>query len=181
MTILTLDSLPPMDVAARAARVRPAFAEAGIDALLVTHLPNVRYLTGFTGSSAMLLVTDDALVFTSDGRYRTQAAEQLAAAGVECEVVDLRTTSPLDEDTVLESVENTGRLVVVDEAHPRCSVATDISALVAKKAFGALRAPIEMVTAPHTPVPFSSTLEDLYIPDAQRIVNAVKTVAEWTR
>ncbi|HEY1345999.1 MAG TPA: transketolase C-terminal domain-containing protein, partial [Streptosporangiaceae bacterium] len=110
-----------------------------------------------------------------------EAAQQLAAAGVECEVVDLRTTSPLDEDTVLESVEGTGRLVVVDEAHPRCSVATDISALVARKAFGALRAPVEMVTAPHTPVPFSNTLEDIYIPDAQRIANAVKTVAEWAR
>jgi pyruvate dehydrogenase E1 component beta subunit len=110
-----------------------------------------------------------------------EAARQLAAAGVECEVVDLRTTSPLDEDTVLESVEGTGRLVVVDEAHPRCSVATDISALVAQKAFGSLRAPVEMVTAPHTPVPFSNTLEDLYMPDAQRIVNAVKTVAEWAR
>jgi pyruvate dehydrogenase E1 component beta subunit len=109
------------------------------------------------------------------------AAEQLAATGVQCEVVDLRTTSPLDEDTVLESVEGTGRLVVVDEANPRCSVATDISALVAQKAFGSLRAPVEMVTAPHTPVPFSNTLEDIYIPDAQRIVNAVKTVAEWAR
>src|SRR6266516_4129632 len=109
------------------------------------------------------------------------AAGQLAADGVQCEVVDLRTTSPLDEDTVLESVEGTGRLVVVDEAHPRCNVATDISALAARKAFGALRAPIEMVTAPHTPVPFSNTLEDLYVPDAQRIANAVKTVAEWRR
>jgi pyruvate dehydrogenase E1 component beta subunit len=109
-----------------------------------------------------------------------EAAGQLAAAGVQCEVLDLRTTSPLDEDTVLESVEGTGRLVVVDEAHPRCSVATDIAALVAQKAFGTLRAPIEMVTAPHTPVPFSNTLEDLYIPDAQRIANAVKSVAGWT-
>jgi acetoin:2,6-dichlorophenolindophenol oxidoreductase subunit beta len=99
---------------------------------------------------------------------------------VQCEVVDLRTTSPLDEDTVLESVEGTGRAVVVDEAHPRCSVAADISALIARQAFGALRAPIEMVTAPHTPVPFSNTLEDLYIPDAQRIANAVKAVTEWT-
>jgi Xaa-Pro aminopeptidase len=63
-----------------------AFAEAGIDALLVTHLPNVRYLTGFTGSSAMLLVTEEALIFTSDGRYRTQAGEQLAAAGVDANV-----------------------------------------------------------------------------------------------
>jgi pyruvate/2-oxoglutarate/acetoin dehydrogenase E1 component len=82
---------------------------------------------------------------------------------------------------VLESVEGTGRLVVVDEAHPRCSIATDISALVAQKAFGALRAPIEMVTAPHTPVPFSGALEDLYMPDAQRVANAVKTVTGWTR
>ena len=71
--------------------------------------------------------------------------------------------------------------MVVDEAHPRCSMATDISALVARKAFGSLRAPVEMVTAPHTPVPFSNALEDIYIPDAQRIVNAVKTVAEWAR
>jgi len=110
-----------------------------------------------------------------------EAALHLADAGVQCEVVDLRTTSPLDEDTVLESVEGTGRLVVVDEANPRCSMAADISALVARKAFGALRAPIEMVTAPHTPVPFSNTLEDLYVPDAQRIANAVKAVAEWAR
>jgi pyruvate/2-oxoglutarate/acetoin dehydrogenase E1 component len=110
-----------------------------------------------------------------------EAARQLADGGVQAEVVDLRTTSPLDEDTVLESVENTGRVVVVDEAHPRCSIATDISALVAQKAFGALRAPVEMVTAPHTPVPFSGTLEDLYMPDAQRIVNAVKTVTGWSR
>ena len=71
-------------------------------------------------------------------------------------------------------------VVVVDEAHPRCSIATDISALVAQKAFGALRAPIEMVTAPHTPVPFSNALEDIYIPDAQRVVSAVKTVTGWT-
>ena len=110
-----------------------------------------------------------------------EAASQLAGTGVQCEVIDLRTTSPLDEDTVLESVAGTGRLVVVDEAHPRCSIATDISALAARKAFGALRAPIEMVTAPHTPVPFANALEDLYVPDAQRIANAVKAVAEWAR
>ena len=60
-------------------------------------------------------------------------------------------------------------------------MAADISALVARKAFGALRAPIETVTAPHTPVPFSNALEDLYVPDAQRIANAVKAVAEWAR
>jgi len=73
MTVVALEQLPAMDVADRTARVRERFDDAGVDALLVTHLPNVRYLTGFTGSSAMLLVTGDALVFTSDGRYRTQA------------------------------------------------------------------------------------------------------------
>jgi len=86
MTVVALDALPAMDVAARAARLHPLFADAGIDALLVTSLPNVRYLTGFTGSSAMVLVTGDALAFTSDGRYRTQAGEQLAAAGVDAHI-----------------------------------------------------------------------------------------------
>ena len=109
------------------------------------------------------------------------AARSLAGRGIDCEVIDLRTTSPLDEDSILESVEKTGRLVVIDEANPRCSMATDISALVAQKAFAALKAPIEMVTAPHTPVPFSDALEDLYIPDAAKIENAVLKVIEWSQ
>ncbi len=102
-----------------------------------------------------------------------EAASNLAKNNIQCEVIDLRTTSPMDQDTVLESVEKTGRLVVVDEAHPRCNIATDVSAIVAQKAFGALKAPIEMVTAPHTPVPFSPDLEDLYIPNAAKIEAAV--------
>jgi Xaa-Pro aminopeptidase len=83
---VSVEALPAMDVAARAERLRPALHDAGVDALLVTHLPNVRYLSGFTGSSAMLLVTDDTLVFTTDGRYRTQAGEQLATAGVDARI-----------------------------------------------------------------------------------------------
>ncbi|WP_043697862.1 alpha-ketoacid dehydrogenase subunit beta [Tepidimonas taiwanensis] len=102
------------------------------------------------------------------------AAAMLAKEGVELEVIDLRTLSPLDLDTVLESVEKTGYLVCVDEANPRCSIACDVSAQVARQAFGALKGPIEMVTAPHTPVPFSPVLEDLYIPSASQIVAAVK-------
>jgi pyruvate dehydrogenase E1 component beta subunit len=109
------------------------------------------------------------------------AARSLAGRGIDCEVIDLRTTSPLDEDSILESVEKTGRLVVIDEANPRCSMATDISALVAQKAFSALQAPIEMVTAPHTPVPFSDALEDLYIPDAAKIEAAVLKLIEWRK
>ncbi|MFJ2772796.1 alpha-ketoacid dehydrogenase subunit beta [Streptomyces sp. NPDC087300] len=108
-----------------------------------------------------------------------EAADALAASGVRCEVIDPRTTSPLDTETIVESVGQTGRLVVVDEAGPRCGMAADISALVAREAFGALQAPIGTVTAPHTPVPFSPALEDLYIPDAGRVAAAVKTVVEW--
>jgi pyruvate/2-oxoglutarate/acetoin dehydrogenase E1 component len=106
------------------------------------------------------------------------AAAALAKDKVDCEVIDLRTLSPIDWDTVLESVENTGRLVCVDEAHPRCSIASDVSAKVSQEAFKALKAGIQMVTAPHTPVPFSPALEDLYLPSADKIAAAVrKTMA----
>ncbi len=110
-----------------------------------------------------------------------EAAEKLAGDGIECEVIDLRTTSPLDDETVLESAESTGRVVVVDEATPRCSMATDISALVGQHAFGALKAPVTMVTAPHTPVPFAGMLEDLYMPDASKIETAVRAVVGYSR
>jgi acetoin:2,6-dichlorophenolindophenol oxidoreductase subunit beta len=103
-----------------------------------------------------------------------EAAAALAKEGVDVEVVDLRTLSPLDLDTVLESVEKTGRLVCVDEANPRCNIATDISAQVAMRAFRALKAQIEMVTPPHVPVPFSPALEDLYIPSAAAIADAAR-------
>jgi len=108
-----------------------------------------------------------------------EAAANLAKNNIQCEVIDLRTTSPMDEDTILESVQKTGRLVVVDEANPRCNIATDVSAIVAQKAFRALKAPIEMVTAPHTPVPFSPDLEDLYIPNAAKIEAAVVKVMAY--
>lgn len=105
-------------------------------------------------------------------------ADKLAKEGIYADVIDPRTISPLDEEAILESVEVTGRLVIVDEAHERCSLAADISSIVAEKAFSSLRAPIRKVTAPHTPVPFSPVLEDLYIPDVNRIEQAVRDVLE---
>jgi pyruvate/2-oxoglutarate/acetoin dehydrogenase E1 component len=110
-----------------------------------------------------------------------EAAAELASSGVEVEIVDPRTTSPLDLETIIESVENTGRLVVVDESHPRCSLASDIGASVAQEAHRSLRAPIQLVTGPHTPVPFADSLEDLFIPDAARVAAAVKTVVDYDR
>jgi pyruvate dehydrogenase E1 component beta subunit len=106
-----------------------------------------------------------------------QAAASLADDGIEVEIVDPRTTSPLDEETIYESVENTGRLVVVDEANPRCSMASDIVALVSQNCFEHLKAAPRMVTPPHVPPPFSPTLEDLFVPDPEKVANAVREVA----
>ena len=104
------------------------------------------------------------------------AADALAAEGIEAEVIDPRTLSPLDDETILASVAKTHRLVIVDEDNPRCSAAADISAMVADKGFDTLDAPIKLVTAPHTPVPFSPPLEQFYVPSPDRIAAAVREI-----
>ncbi|EED34108.1 2-oxoisovalerate dehydrogenase, E1 component, alpha and beta subunit [Luminiphilus syltensis NOR5-1B] len=101
-------------------------------------------------------------------------ADKLAKEGIHCDVIDPRTTSPLDSESILESVEVSGRLICVDEANPRCSLAADVSAIVAEHAFSSLRAPVKCVTAPHTPVPFAPVLEDAYIPSEAAIEQAVR-------
>lgn len=106
--------------------------------------------------------------------FAEKAVDALAKEGVRCDLIDPRTTSPLDEETIIESVENTGRLIIADESPPRCSIAADIAALVASKAFRSLRAPIEMVTPPHSPVPFSPSLERAYVPGPQKIEAAIR-------
>jgi acetoin:2,6-dichlorophenolindophenol oxidoreductase subunit beta len=119
----------------------------------------------------------DAATIVAIGRmvqFSLEAAGTLAGEGIEVEVVDPRTLSPLDDQTILASVRKTGRLVIVDEDNPRCSMATDIAALAAGQAFDHLDAPPQLVTAPHTPVPFSPVLEDVYIPSPERIVDAVR-------
>ena len=78
--------LPALEVAGRIGRLRELFTEAGIDALFVTRLVNIRYLTGFTGSAGLLLVGPDEVLFVTDGRYKDQSADQLAAAGVEARI-----------------------------------------------------------------------------------------------
>ena len=107
-------------------------------------------------------------------QFANEAADALEKDGVSCSVIDPRTTSPLDTDSIIESVEETGRLVVVDESHPRCSMASDISSFVAQHAFKALKGPIQMVTSPHTPVPFAPELEDVYLPSPTKIAAAAR-------
>src|SRR4029453_9534028 len=109
-----------------------------------------------------------------------QAAAELEGEGISCEIVDPRTTSPLDLDSILESVENTGRLVVVDEANPRCGFAADIVAQVSQAAFDRLKTAPRMLTPPHSPVPFSPILEDAYVPTPDQIAATVREVAGAT-
>ena len=140
-------------------------------------LPEESYAIPF-GEANFVREGDDVTI-VAIGRMvhmATEAADNLAKEGVQCEIVDPRTTSPLDEDSILESVEKTGRLVVVDESGPRCGMAADIASMVATRAFNDLKAPIQTVTPPHTPVPFSDYLEDLYIPDVAQVEDAVRNV-----
>ena len=104
----------------------------------------------------------------------TEAAEELAKSGVSAEVIDLLSISPIDYDHVIDSVRRTHRLVVVDEDTPICSLSGDICARVAEEAFDYLDAPPSRVTAPHTPVPYSRALENIYLPNASRVVKTVQ-------
>jgi acetoin:2,6-dichlorophenolindophenol oxidoreductase subunit beta len=104
------------------------------------------------------------------------AAKLLEREGVSAEVIDVRSIQPLDEDTILESVQKTNRLVIVHEAPVRGGFGGEIAAVVGTKAFGFLDAPIQRVGAPWTPVPFSPPLEDAYLPKESDIVRAARTV-----
>jgi pyruvate dehydrogenase E1 component beta subunit len=107
-------------------------------------------------------------------------AEELAAQGISVEVVDPRTLVPLDVDTIRASVRRTGRLVVVDEAPPTCSAASEIAAIVVEDAatFRALKAPVQRVCAVAVPVPYSPTLEKAALPDRAGIAAAIRKVLQ---
>lgn len=107
-----------------------------------------------------------------------EVADKLAKDGISVEVVDPRTISPLDEEGILESVASTGRVVIVDESAARCGFGHDVAALIAQKGFHYLKAPVELVTPPHTPVPFSPVLEKEWIPSVERIEQAVRKTLE---
>ena len=104
------------------------------------------------------------------------AAATLAEQGLSAEVIDLRSLKPLDEETILASVRKTGRAIVVHEAAAPCGVGAEISAILAEKAFGALKAPIVRLTGPDAPAPASFPLEAAFAPSAEAIVNGARTV-----
>jgi pyruvate/2-oxoglutarate/acetoin dehydrogenase E1 component len=107
------------------------------------------------------------------------AAAELAKEGIEIEVIDPRTLTPLDKETILNSVSKTGRLLVADEGHKTCGVAAELAALAAEEALWYLKAPIARVCSPDTPVPFSPPLEEAYIPDVKDLLPAAKQLMEY--
>ena len=140
-------------------------------------VPDEPYTISF-GEANVTREGDDVtmIAFGRMVNFANQAADSLAASGISCTVVDPRTTSPLDKETILETASETGRVVVIDEAHPRCNMATDVSALICENCFDDLKAPIKQVTGPHAPVPFSPALEDLYVPGVPKIEAAVREI-----
>ena len=119
----------------------------------------------------MTIVACGALVNKS-----MQAANELAKVGIEAEVVDLRTISPLDSETILSSVRKTSRLLIAHEACKTGGIGGEIAALVAEEAIDALDAPIVRVAAPDCPVPFSAPLEDAFLPQPNQIVEQAKSL-----
>jgi len=142
-----------------------------------TEVPDAEYTIPF-GEADLVREGDDVTVVAilRMVAFAEKVVDKLAGEGISCDLIDPRTLSPLDEETILASVENTGRLVLVDESPPRCSAAADIAAIVASKGFSSLRAPIQMVTAPHTPVPFARELERAYVPGPDKIEAAIRAV-----
>lgn len=106
-----------------------------------------------------------------------KAAETLQEQGVSCEVIDPRTIRPLDIDTIIESVKKTNRVVLAEESHPICSVNAEISHEIMERAFDYLDAPVKRVSGADVPMPYAKNLEQLAVPDVDRIIAAVREVA----
>ena len=112
--------------------------------------------------------------------YCLEAAETMAAEGVDVEVIDLRTLTPLDTETVLDSVKRTGKLAVVHEDNITGGVGAEIAAVVADQAFEYLDGPIARICGPDVPtMPFAQTLEDAYMPTADKIADGLRKLAAY--
>lgn len=142
-------------------------------------VPEEEYTVPF-GKAAVRREGSDVTIVTYS--YMTvksmNVAEELAAEGIQCEVIELRSILPLDYETVMKSVEKTNRVVVVQEAHLRGGMASDIVAEIVDRGFDLLDAPPVRVGSLNIPVPFNKTLESMVIPDENKIKSAVKRVLE---
>jgi len=120
------------------------------------------------------IITYGAMVWVA-----LDAARQLETEGIDCEVIDLRTLLPLDEETVFESVGKTNKALVLHEDTLTGGVGAEVSARLAEKCFDKLDGPILRVTAPDTPVPFSPPMEEFFLPNAEKVARAARALAGY--
>ena len=106
-----------------------------------------------------------------------KAADKLQEQGVSCEVIDPRTIRPLDIDTIIDSVKKTNRVVLAEESHPICGINAEISTQIMERAFDYLDAPVKRISGIDVPMPYAKNLENLVVPDVDRLIAAVKEVA----
>jgi pyruvate dehydrogenase E1 component beta subunit len=140
-------------------------------------VPEGEYLVPFGEAAVRRTGSDVTIVATGWTVGRAlEAAETLAAEGIEAEVIDPRTIQPLDTETILKSVEKTGHLVLADQATRHASAASFIAAEIAEHGFSSLKAPIKLVTALDATIPYSEPMESYVLPDAPKIANAVHQV-----
>jgi pyruvate dehydrogenase E1 component beta subunit len=140
------------------------------------NVPEDEYVIPFGKAAIIEEGADVTAVSCALMLHRTiEAVKKLKKEGVSVEIIDLRTLVPMDKATVLESVRKTGRLVIIDEDTPRCSIADYIASFVVDEAFGYLDSPIKRIQPPSTPVSYSPVLEDSYLPTIETISRVVKS------
>ena len=144
-------------------------------------VPEGEYTIPFGEADIKRAGKDITLVATSSMvQVSLKAAEQLAKDGIEAEVIDPRTTFPLDKDTLINSAKKTSRVIVVDEGHERYGVTAELASVIAEGAFYYLDAPVKRMGAMDVPVPFSPVLEDLTVPTPESVAATARTLLQQT-
>ncbi|MBX5493833.1 MAG: alpha-ketoacid dehydrogenase subunit beta [Bryobacteraceae bacterium] len=128
----------------------------------------------FREGSDLSIITYGAMVYEAD-----EAANQLAGEGISVEIVDLRTVLPIDEETILESVRKTSKVIVLHEATLTGGVGAEIAARITEKAFDSLDGPVVRIAAPDVPVPYSPPLEEAFLPNAAKIVEKARWLLNY--
>jgi 2-oxoisovalerate dehydrogenase E1 component len=142
-------------------------------------VPEEHYEIPFGQARVVRAGTDATVVALSlMVQHTIKAAEQLAADGFSIEIIDPRTVSPLDTETILKSVAKTGRLLIVDEAFGPCSLASEIAAQVADAGFNDLDAPIKRLNGVFAPTPYAPSLERAVVPAVEHVVQAIRDLLQ---
>lgn len=145
-------------------------------------VPEESYTIPFGEAKIIHPGTDVTVIaFHKLAEFALEAAHMASSEGVSVEVIDPRTLSPLDLNSLVASAKRTGRVVIVDESYPRCGMAADIYASLSEQVFSQLKSPIRRVIPPHAHIPFEASLEAQWVPGTQRILDAIRDVMAFSK